>query len=150
MGNNNIHENFIVKEFGEFKLENNSIVINSDKIPIEPNFVNYDDAPDNMLFINKKNKEIIGIIQYEMITKSCVHFMWVCISQKYRGRGYGKIIINNFLNKLPRPIKVEAEIRTSQLQKYFKSFGFGFDEDLNCSMIIEESGERVPQKPEWE
>jgi N-acetylglutamate synthase-like GNAT family acetyltransferase len=150
MNDSNIRESFIIREFGELELINNNIIIDGDKMPIESGFVNYDDAPENLLLIDKQNNEITGIIQYEKHGKYCVHFLWVCISQKYRGKGYGKSFINSFLDRLPRPIQVEAEIRIAQLEKYFRGFGFEFDEKLNCSMKIEDSDERTPYKSKWE
>ena len=89
----------------------------------------------------------VGFVMVDIIIEESKCFLWrFMIDEKYQGKGYGKIALNQVINYI-KSLKVFDEIKTSYVptensaEGFYKNFGFTESEDIIKEFVLEDSDE---------
>ena len=93
------------------------------------------------------NDIAVGFVMLDLIKEENKCFLWrFMIDEKYQGKGYGKIALNQVINYI-KSLKVFDEIKTSYVptensaEGFYKNFGFTESEDIIKEFVLEDSDE---------
>lgn len=80
---------------------------------------------NNLVFKLTQNNQILGYYSYYFIDESSVKLDNLFVLPKFIGKGWGKVLMNDFLNKVSR-LKIEKIIIDAEpdAEFFYKNFGF--------------------------
>lgn len=82
-----------------------------------------------MVFVYDLNGEIIGTLRIQNEVKffdNVCHIEDVVVKEEYRGKGYGGVMLQEVMNKLPNCYKVILQCKP-ELKNFYERCGFEFE-----------------------
>ena len=101
-----------------------------EELTITPKYIN-----ENQVFKITKDESLIGFYAYSPMNPNIVKLNFLFVEPNFIGKGYGKILMNHFLNRIENDnFKIATLNADPNAEKFYKNFGFEIVGKLDSSI----------------